>query len=132
MYIVRDATAQLGNQIAKSSDEQTPPADMDRVTSIAVWTIAISLAVTVSSMTAMALLDRPKDTEIKLRTNNRYIRLGGRLVCVIVVLCVPIAESTSPEVFLRVCALLMALLTIWEYIVSTERKNKLVEPRREQ
>lgn len=83
-------------------------------------------------MTVMALLDQPKDTETRMRIDNRYVRLINRLIYIAIVLCIPVTEDLHPNDFLEIAALLMGLLTTWEYIISTERGNKLVEPKHEQ
>lgn len=130
LYTVRETAAHLDIDTASPSEAPSSPEVAARLDSIAVWTIAISLATTLLSMTGMALLDQPKDSEQPMRVNNRYLRLAGRPIYAVIVLCIPISEAAHAETFLEISALLLALLTTWEYIASTEKGNKFIEPRR--
>jgi len=130
MYTVRETAAILDIETAatKADDVPTTLEEAAHLASTAVWTIAISLAVIVLSMTAMALLDQPRDS-IPLRISNRYLRLAGRPIYAIIVLCVAIPTHIKLEIFLGICGLLLGLVTVWEYIASTELGNKIVEPK---
>jgi hypothetical protein len=126
MFIIRQAAATLDNE---TGSKNVPENELPTYVHRAVWTVSLSLATIIFSMTGLALLDESLDPPGTLRINNRYLRLLGRGVYVLVVLLIPIYEDINTEFFLGTCALLMMLLSIWEWITSTDRGGKFVEPK---
>ena len=84
----------------------------------------------VGHMTALALLDIPHDASNLLRVNNRYIRLSGRVIYNVIVLCLSINKEVGPELFLGICIMLLICVSLWEWIACTENGGKIVEPKR--
>ena len=129
-YTVRETAAHLDIETkTTAADQSQSPEEIARLTNTALWTITISLATVILSMSCMALLDQSRDTGKRLRVNNRYLRLAGRPIYAVIVLCVPINNSVDPEICMTICGVLMVLLTLWEFIASTERGNAIVEPK---
>ena len=95
----------------------------------AIWTCATSLAIINFSMLVLALLDQPLDKPGTLRVDNRYIRLAGRIVYIIIILCVPSTPHLSPSLFLGIAGIGVVFLTIYEWNACLERGGGFIEPR---
>ena len=126
MFIIRRTAATTDDE---NNSGNVPKDELATFIHKAVWTVSVSLATIVFSMTGLALLDESLDPPGTLRINSRYLRLSGRAVYILVVLIIPTAKKINPEIFLGTCAILMFLLSIWEWIVSMEKGGKFVEPR---
>jgi hypothetical protein len=95
----------------------------------AVWTCASSLSIIMLSMTVLALLDKSLDEPDKLKVNNRYIRLSMRAVFMVVILCIPITPHLNPQLFLGLAAMMLLIVSLWEWNVSLDRGGALIEPK---
>ena len=132
MFIVREnaQTPETGTDSTTDSTTTTvPTSELPDILRTAMWTVAISLATIMMSMTGLALLDESLDPPGTLRLNNRYIRLSARVVYVVVILCVPIDESLGAEWFLGICSLLLGLVVTWEWTSSTVKGGGFFEPK---
>ena len=126
MFIIRDAAATLDDS---ATSENIPEEDLPNFIHRAIWTIGISLAGAIASMTGLALLDEPVDRPDLLRVNNRYIRLSGRFVYILIVLLLPIKSDINAEIYLGVCSILMTFMIMWEWSSSLEKEWRWFEPK---
>lgn len=125
MFIVRH---EIKEQFDVSEEQQISDGEIRHYMHSAVWTSAISLAIIIFSMTCLALLDKSLDEPDILRINNRYIRIGGRLVYIIVILSVPTTRHINPLLFLGIAGLMLSVVTSWEWAVCMDRGSAFVEP----
>ncbi len=125
IFIVRHETSE---QLDVSGEQQIPDGEIPHYMYNAVWTSAVSLAIIIFSMTGLALLDKSLDEPGSLRINNRYIRLGGRLVYIVVILCVPATRNIDALLFLGIAGLMLVVVTSWEWAVCMDRGSAFVEP----
>jgi low temperature requirement protein LtrA len=125
MFIVRHG---IKEQLDVLEEQQIPDSEIPHYMYNAVWTSAVSLAIIIFSMTGLALLDKSLDEPGSLRINNRYIRLGGRLVYIIVILSVPATTNIDARLFLGIAALMLVVVTSWEWVVCMDRGSAFIEP----
>lgn len=130
MFIIEQSAPTSDAAESSTTSEKIPASELHRYTQRAVWTVTVSLVVIILSMTVLALLDESLDRPGTLRINNRLGRLSGRLVYVLIIILVPLYEGLNPQIFLGVCSLLLVLLSLWEWVVSTDKDGFLFEPRR--
>ncbi|KIW76064.1 hypothetical protein Z517_10809 [Fonsecaea pedrosoi CBS 271.37] len=128
MFIVRHQPDAPYNSLAGPSGEPIPREDLPRYLDRAVWSCAVSLGIIMLSMTILALLDKSLDEPATLKVNNRYVRLSGRIVYIIVILCVPATSHMDPRLFLGIAACMLLGVTIWEWNVGLDRGGALIEP----
>ncbi|KIW27391.1 uncharacterized protein PV07_07132 [Cladophialophora immunda] len=128
MFIIRHQPDAPYNSPGGQSGEPIPRDDLPRYLYRAVWTCATSLGVIMLSLTALALLDTSLDEPATLKINNRYIRLAGRVVYIIVVVCVPATPHIDARLFLGIAAATLLGVTVWEWNVGLDRGGALVEP----
>ena len=102
--------------------------ELDRYIYRAVWTCATSLAIIMLALLVLALLDKPMDKKGTLRVDNRYIRLGSRVVYIIVILCLPIAPM-SPDLFLGIAGFGLVVVSVYEWNCCLEKGGGFIEPR---
>lgn len=127
MFIIRQAAPKSAST---TSDEKISGKELPAYVEHAVWTVACSLSTLILSMTNLALLDESVSPPRSLRISNRYVRLCGRGVYVLIVILLPLYKDLNSEVFLGVCALLLMILSLWEWVVSTDKDGKIFEPKR--
>jgi ABC-type Fe3+-siderophore transport system permease subunit len=108
---------------------EIPEDQMDSYIHRTIWLIAISLSVIMISMTIQALLDTSVDPPGTLLVNNRYVRLSGRIVYVVVILLLPIHPNLDKDWFLGITAVLMSFVMCFEWIVCLERNAGMFEPK---
>ncbi|OAP61237.1 hypothetical protein AYL99_03438 [Fonsecaea erecta] len=131
MFIIRhqpDAPYTSSPAAGASSEGQIAPDDLPRYMYRAVWTCATSLGIIMLSMTALALLDKSLDEPATLKINNRYIRLSGRAVFIVVIVCVPATPNIGAGLFLGIAACMLLGVTVWEWNVGLDRGGALIEP----
>lgn len=129
MFLLRFEAQQPYNELAKEQTEKIPEEEMPVFVQSAVWSAAVSLAIMLVSMTIIALLDKPLDPPGTLRINNRYARLSGRLVYIVIILCVPAKWEINPTLFLGIAGVLMTLVVYWEFTSSLEHGGGIFEPK---
>jgi hypothetical protein len=94
----------------------------------AIWTAASSLSTSVICMTVIALLDKSMDEPKTLKVDNRYIRLSMRAVFVVVVQTIPAAQIGS-QLFLGMAALMLFVVSVWEWNAGLDYGGQFVEPK---
>lgn len=92
------------------------------------WVVSISLAITMTCQTGIALLSRSLDRKGSLKIGNRYMRLLPREMVIIIVLCLPIERSMAASTFLGIVASLLMGCLFWEWIASLESDGAFLEP----
>lgn len=127
-FLLRNGIVNPDDQADNS--EQIPEEELPAYIHQAIWIVACSLAVSMLSMTGIALLDKSFDAPGTLRIDNCNVRLLGRLLYIVIVVLIPVKRRINLEVFLCVCSILLMALVLWEWIVSTEKGANIVEPRR--
>jgi len=108
---------------------EIPEDEVDSYIHRTIWLVATSLAVIVASMTMQALLDIPRDPPGALLINNRYIRLSGRLVFILIILLVPLHPDLNKVWFLGIAGIGLSLVMYWEWVVCLEKKGGFIEPK---
>lgn len=93
------------------------------------WLVSTSLAVSLTSMTFQALLDKSVDPPGTLMVNNRYVRLAGRAVYVVIIMCVPITREINKVFYLGILGIPLSLVLLWEWITCLERGGGFLEPK---
>ena len=126
MFIIRQAAPESAST---TGDPKISGKELPAYVGHAVWTVACSLSLLILSMTGLALLDESVSPPKSLRVSNRYVRLSGRLVYICIAMLVPLCKDLNSEVYLAVCALLLMALSLWEWIVSTDKDGKIFEPK---
>jgi hypothetical protein len=114
---------------ANKSGFEIPEDELQDYVHRTIWMVAVSLSVIMASMTAQALLDTSIDPPGTLLINNRYIRLSGRIVYIVVILLLPLHSDLSKFWFLGIAAVCLSLVMYWEWIVCLEKNFGLVEPK---
>jgi low temperature requirement protein LtrA len=127
MFILRHQNLQ--NYSQQKTESKLTPEEVTSYTHNAIWTCASSISIVVLSMLALAFLDIPLDKPGTLRIDNRYIRMGGRVVYITIIMCVPIKTNIDPAVFLAVAAAGLVALTMWEWNSSLEKGGGFIEPK---
>jgi hypothetical protein len=125
MFLIRQDVTKPAN----GKGVEVPEDEVDSYIHRTIWLVAVSLTVIIVSMTAQALLCISRDPPGTLLINNRYIRLSGRLVYIIIILCVPLDPDLDKVLFLGIAGVLLSFLAYWEWVVCLERKGGLVEPK---
>lgn len=129
MFILRHQNEQNYSQQQLKSQPELTPEQVTSYTYNAVWTCASSLSIIVLSMLGLALLDKPLDKPGTLRVDNRYVRMGGRVVYILIILCLPIKKNINPALFLGIAGAGLVLLTIYEWNSSLEVGGGFIEPK---
>lgn len=128
MFIIRhQPDASLGTTDG-GEQEQIPGEELNDYIQRAIWTCASSVSVVMLSLTIIALLDTSLDEPGTLKISNRYIRLSMRVVYMAVVLTLPLAH-VSATLFLGMVAMMLLVVSIWEWNVSLDRGGALIEPK---
>ena len=111
-------------------DGSTTASDPQLASSInsAKWVVSVSLSITVTCQTGIALLSRSLDRKGSLKISNRYVRLLPRLLVVAIVLCLPIDRKMPANAFMSIVVSLLFLCLFWEWVVSLERDGGVFEP----
>jgi hypothetical protein len=125
MFLIRQDVSQPAN----GKGIEVPEGEVDTYIHRTIWLIAVSLAVIMTSMTTQALLCISCDPPGTLLINNRYVRLSGRLVYIVIILCVPLHPDLNKVVFLGTAGVLLSILVLWEWVVCLEKKGGLIEPK---
>ena len=120
-FIIRASTA--------TSHSETSAADMSFSLRQARWTTSGALTSVLTCMTCITLLNKSLDSPGSLLIDNRYLRLGLRLVVMLVALCLPVMGDMRHGVYLGVIVFLLQLAIWWEYIAGLEKGMKLIEPK---
>ena len=113
-----------------SNSNNTEPISEDRLPGYlysAIWTCTGSLAMTMFSMTAIALSDKSMDEPGTLKISNRYVRLSMRAVFIAVVMALP-AAHLSVHLYLGILALMLFMVGVWEWNVSLDQGGQIIEP----
>lgn len=92
------------------------------------WAVSISLSITVTCQTGIALLSRSLDRQGSLKISNRYVRPLPRILVVVVVVFLPIDRNLEASTFLSIVVSLLLVCLFWELIVSLERDGGVFEP----
>lgn len=127
MFIIRHEYQANYNQA--QDEEGLTHSEVISYTYDAVWTCATSLAIIMLSMIILALLDQPLDKPGTLRVDNRWIRLSGRMIYIIIIMMLPLYHDLDSELFLGVASGLFVALTMWEWNASLEKGGGFIEPR---
>lgn len=105
-----------------------PDPQLASVIYAAKWAVSISLAITMTCQTGIALLSRSLDRKGSLKISNRYLRLFPRELVIGIVLCLPIERRMSALPFLSIVTSLLMICLIWEWIASLESDGAFLEP----
>lgn len=127
MFIIRHQREQ--NYSQQKGEAELTPEQIYHYTYNAVWTCASSLAIVVLSMLVLALLEKPLDKPGTLKIDNRYIRMAGRVIYIVLVLCLPIKSHINPALFLGLAGAGLVVMTGWEWNSSLEKGGSFIEPR---
>ena len=119
----------VARRAANEEEAKLTPEQYLRFRSKAVWDIGISLAVIILCYTLIALLDRPLDPHKATLISNRYIRLAGRPIYIIVVLGTAAVHDMNGYLYLGICGLGLSIMLAWEAVGSLERPCSFFEPK---
>ena len=92
------------------------------------WTVSIALSITIACQTAIALLSRSLDRKGCLKVSSRCLRLLPRMLVIVIVMCLPIDQFLSPNLFLGIILALLLLCLNWEWFASLDRGGGWFEP----
>lgn len=129
MFIIRHLSDAPRTAAADAEGGQIPEDEIPRYIHRAIWTCATSLANITLCSTILAFSDKPLDEPDTLKINNRYARLGMRVIFMAVILALPAKSNLDPELFLGMAVLMLLVVGIWEWNVSLERDGGLIEPK---
>jgi hypothetical protein len=131
LYLVqhRDSTPIRAKREIETSAPEQDNKEVAHYIIYALWTGSISLAVTLFSMTHLALLNRPLDPPKTLLINSRLIRLAPRLPAILVIVCLPMFKGMDGGTWCGVAVLICYTLFTFESIAGMERNWTLFEPR---
>ena len=121
----------IANAVKHPEADESPTDSDPDLTSIiysAKWAVAVSLSITVTCQTGIALLNRSLDRKGSLKVSNRYVRLLPRVILVAVVLCLPIDREMRANFFMVIVVCLLLMCLYWEWVVSLERDGGVFEP----
>jgi hypothetical protein len=95
----------------------------------ALWDIGASISVIMFSFLCLALLDKPLDPPKTTLVNNRWLRLIGRPIYILIIMSILVVDELNGYVYLGVCGLGLSLLTTYELTTSLERPAGFLEPK---
>jgi len=97
------------------------------------WIASSSLSIVLFCTIVIALLHKPvKEAGDKpLFVNNRYGRLAGRLVVIVILCLFQLKAHMNSDIYMAVLTILMSILTLYEYIAGWEKDGKVIEPKHE-
>jgi hypothetical protein len=113
----------------KGKSFEIPEEEMPNFIHRTIWLVSISLAVSISSMTFQALLDKSMDPPGTLMMNNRYVRLAGRTVYIIIIMCIPTIGHIDKVLFLGIISILLSFVIHWEWVGALEKGGGFLEPK---
>jgi hypothetical protein len=116
--------------LANKAGEVLTQEEVASISRGAIWSVCISLAVTMVSTTAITLLHESLDPPGTMKISSRYLRLAPRGLFVLIVVCMPISPHIGPALAVGMSALMISLLTIWEWVAGLDKGGKYIEPRR--
>lgn len=102
--------------------------ELTHYTHYALWSASISLAISLTAMTVIALLNLPLDRPKTLIINSRWIRLAPRIPALAVICCLPLSEHLSGAGWCGGVTTTLYAVFLWEWIAGMERNWKLLEP----
>lgn len=76
-------------------------------------------------MTCIALLNKSLDPPLTHRVNNRYVRIGMRVVTSVVALVLPVKEDLKKGSFEGIIVLMLSMTMWWEYVAGLDRGAKM-------
>ena len=91
------------------------------------WCVGVYLSTIVACQTSLALLSRPLDPPGTMKIDNRYIRLAGRFIVIVVTVLLPLVRHMAGSVMLAVMLCLLVACMLWEWTVSLDRDGTIVE-----
>ena len=109
--------------------DEASPEGLANLNYRALWNMAISLSVIMFSYIMQALLDKPLDPRGALLVSNRYLRIIGRPIYILIACTVLIKKDLNILVYLGICAIGLSLLMTYEWIATLERPAKVFEPK---
>jgi hypothetical protein len=77
----------------------------------------------------LALLDKPHDPPKSHLVDNRFIRLAGRFVYILVINLVLLWKDMNIYLYLGICGLGLSVVLFYEMATSLERPARFVEPK---
>lgn len=115
----------------ESSSETENPEGVGLYVHYALWVASISLGVTISCMTGIALLNRPVDPPETLVINSRLIRIAPRLPVTAFIICLPLIPGMTGGAWCGAATSMLYGVFLWEWYGGLERDWKIFEPKDE-
>lgn len=91
------------------------------------WTVAVTLAGTVSCMTLLTVLSHSLDRPGTKKIDNRFMRMAGRLGVVVLALCLPVKESMSGSTMIGIDLAALGTCSIWEWAAAVDKDGGFIE-----
>jgi hypothetical protein len=117
-------------QTTSDADVADPEADVKRATHYAVWSASTSLAITLFSMTGVALLHRSFDKPDTLVINSRWIRVAPRFPAMALILCLPLMQLSGSS-WCGLASLVIYVVFLWEQYAGLEKDWRWFQPKEE-
>jgi hypothetical protein len=115
-----------------SSESATEsPAEVGHFAHYALWVASISLGVTMTCMTGIALLNRNLDPPKTLVINSRLLRIAPRLPATIFIICLPLIPGMNGGNWCGAAVSLLYIIFLWEWLAGLERDWRFFEPKDE-
>jgi hypothetical protein len=125
LILIQDGVEEVG-----LSDEASPAAvnssDSKLILGHVRWTVSGTLCAVLACLICRSLLHRSLDRPGTLKVDSRFRRLLPRMFCMVILICLPVADSISNKAFLAVIAFSLQLVSLLEYYMSMERCASLV------
>jgi hypothetical protein len=95
----------------------------------AFWDISSSISIILFNYTCLALLDKSLDPPNTTLVSNRWLRLIGRAIYIIIINPIILVHDMSDYIYLGICGVGLLLVFTYELIVSLERPAQFSEPK---
>ena len=123
LFLIENYGTSIVTAVARveSSAETSSPEDIARFVHYALWVASICLAVTITCMTSIALLNRPLDPPKTLVINSRLLRLLPRLPATIFIICLPLLPRMEGGTWCGAAVSVLYGVFMWEWYGGLER-----------
>jgi ABC-type Fe3+-siderophore transport system permease subunit len=112
----------------ETSAEASSPEAEHKYIRYALWSASVTLALVISCMTSIALLNRPLDKPKTLLVNSRWVRLTPRIPGMAAIMCLPLFKSvTGAGTWCGAAVVTLYIIFFWEWVAGLERDFKFFE-----
>jgi hypothetical protein len=113
-----------------AEDVSDAEAIVKKETNRALWAASASLALTLLTMTCVALLNRSLDKPGTLVISSRWVRLAPRGPAIVLIMCLPLFHISGSTWCGTACLIVYAEF-LWEWFGGLEKDWKWLEPKYE-